>query len=64
MTENTPMPSEDEIDLRDIILPIWKARKQILTTAIIFSIIGGIIGFLTPATYTASSTFLPQTAQA
>jgi uncharacterized protein involved in exopolysaccharide biosynthesis len=66
MTENTPSPSnsEDEIDLRDIILPIWKARKQILTTAIIFAIIGGIIGFLTPATYTASSTFLPQTAQA
>jgi uncharacterized protein involved in exopolysaccharide biosynthesis len=65
MTENTPSPSnsEDEIDLRDIILPLWKARKQILTTAIIFAIIGGIIGFLTPATYTASSTFLPQTSQ-
>jgi uncharacterized protein involved in exopolysaccharide biosynthesis len=63
MTDNTPSSSEDEIDLKDIILPIWKARKQILTTAIIFSIIGGIIGFLTPATYTASSTFLPQTSQ-
>jgi uncharacterized protein involved in exopolysaccharide biosynthesis len=56
--------NSDEIDLRDIILPLWKARKQILTTAIIFAIIGGIIGFLTPATYTASSTFLPQTSQA
>jgi uncharacterized protein involved in exopolysaccharide biosynthesis len=54
----------DEIDLKDLILPIWKARKQILTTAIIFAIFGGIIGFLTPATYTASSTFLPQTSQA
>jgi uncharacterized protein involved in exopolysaccharide biosynthesis len=66
MTDNTPSPSnsEDEIDLRDIILPLWKSRMQILTTAIIFAIIGGIIGFLTPATYTASSTFLPQTAQA
>jgi uncharacterized protein involved in exopolysaccharide biosynthesis len=64
MTDNTPSSSEDEIDLRDLILPLWKARKQILTTAIIFAIIGGIIGFLTPATYTASSTFLPQTAQA
>jgi uncharacterized protein involved in exopolysaccharide biosynthesis len=66
MTDNTPSPSnsEDEIDLRDIILPIWRSRKQILTTAIIFAIIGGVIGFLTPATYTASSTFLPQTAQA
>ncbi len=66
MTDNTPSPSnsEDEIDLKDLILPIWRSRKQILTTAIIFAIIGGIIGFLTPATYTASSTFLPQTAQA
>ncbi len=66
MTENTQSPSnsEDEIDLRDIILPLWKSRKQILTTAIIFAIFGGIIGFLTPATYMATSTFLPQTAQA
>ena len=54
----------DEIDLKDLIIPIWKARKQILTTAIIFAIFGGIIGLLTPATYTASSTFLPQTSQA
>lgn len=62
----TPLKQDqnsDEIDLRDIILPLWKARKQILTTAIVFAIIGGIIGFLTPATYTASSTFLPQTSQ-
>jgi uncharacterized protein involved in exopolysaccharide biosynthesis len=66
MTDNTPSPSnsEDEIDLRDLILPLWKARKQILTIATICGILGGIIGFLTPATYTASSTFLPQTAQA
>jgi uncharacterized protein involved in exopolysaccharide biosynthesis len=65
MTDNTPSPSnsEDEIDLKDLIIPIWRSRKQILTTAIIFGIIGGIIGFLTPATYTASSTFLPQTSQ-
>jgi uncharacterized protein involved in exopolysaccharide biosynthesis len=66
MTDNTPSPSnsEDEIDLKDLIIPIWKARKQILTIATICSILGGIVGFLTPATYTASSTFLPQTAQA
>jgi uncharacterized protein involved in exopolysaccharide biosynthesis len=65
MTDNTPSPSnsEDEIDLKDLIIPIWRSRKQILTTAIVFAIIGGIIGFLTPATYTASSTFLPQTSQ-
>jgi len=62
----TPLKQDqnsDEIDLKDLILPIWKARKQIFTTAIIFAIIGGVIGFLTPATYTANSTFLPQTSQ-
>jgi uncharacterized protein involved in exopolysaccharide biosynthesis len=65
MTDNTPSPSnsEDEIDLRDLIIPIWSARKQILTIAIGCGILGGIVGFLTPATYTASSTFLPQTSQ-
>uniref|UniRef100_UPI004048CC8E Wzz/FepE/Etk N-terminal domain-containing protein n=1 Tax=Algoriphagus sp. TaxID=1872435 RepID=UPI004048CC8E len=55
--------NSDEIDLKDIILPIWKARKQILLISIIFAVLGGIIGFLTPASYTASSTFLPQTSQ-
>ena len=66
MTDNTPSTSnsEDEIDLKDLIIPIWKARKQILAIAILCGILGGIIGFLTPATYTANSTFLPQTAQA
>jgi len=65
MTDNTPSPSnsEDEIDLKDLIIPIWRNRKQILLIATICGILGGIIGFLTPATYTASSTFLPQTAQ-
>lgn len=56
--------NSDEIDLKDIIIPIWNARKQILTIATICGILGGIVGFLTPPTYTASSTFLPQTAQA
>lgn len=66
MKDITPSPSnsEDEIDLRDLILPLWRSRKQILLIATICGILGGIIGFLTPATYTASSTFLPQTAQA
>ena len=52
-----------EIDLKELILPLWKARKQILLISTICGILGGIVGFLTPATYTASSTFLPQTAQ-
>lgn len=55
--------NSDEIDLKDLIIPIWRNRKQILLSAILFAVLGGIIGFLTPATYTAGSTFLPQTTQ-
>jgi uncharacterized protein involved in exopolysaccharide biosynthesis len=65
MPDNVPSSSnsQNEIDIRDIILPLWKSRKKIIFTALFFAVLGGIIGFLTPATYTASSTFLPQTAQ-
>jgi uncharacterized protein involved in exopolysaccharide biosynthesis len=55
--------NSDEIDLKDLIISIWRSRKQIITSAFIFAILGGIISFLTPATYTASSTFFPQTSQ-
>ena len=51
------------VNPRDLILPLWQFRKKILTIALIFSFLGGIIGFLTPKTYTTSSTFLPQTSQ-
>ena len=56
--------NSDEIDLKEIILPLWRARKQILLIATICGILGGVVGFLTPETYTATSTFLPQTSQA
>jgi uncharacterized protein involved in exopolysaccharide biosynthesis len=64
MNQNDDLDTNsDEIDLRDLIFPIWAARKQILSIALIFAVLGGILGFLTPETYTASSTFLPQTTQ-
>jgi hypothetical protein len=65
MTDKIPSPSssEDKIDLKDLVIPIWNARKQIFLTTILFTLLGAIIGFLTPPTYTASSTFLPQNAQ-
>ena len=53
----------DEIDLKDLILPLWAARKQILLTAVTFAVLGGIFGFLTPAAYIATSSFMPQTSQ-
>ena len=64
MNQNDNLDTQsDEIDLRDIILPLWKSRKQILFIATIFGILGGIVGFLTPVTFTATSKFMPQTAQ-
>jgi hypothetical protein len=56
--------SSGEIDLRDLFITLWVARKQILIIAFIFAFIGGLEGFLIQPTYTASSTFLPQTTQA
>jgi uncharacterized protein involved in exopolysaccharide biosynthesis len=65
MNQNKNLDTQsDEIDLRDIIRPLWKSRKQILLIATIFSILGGLFSFLIPVTYTASITFLPQTSQA
>ncbi len=60
--ENIPK-SNDELNLNSLILPLWNARKVILISTILTSFLGGIIGFLTPPIYTASSIFLPQTAE-
>lgn len=65
MTTNSssPINSKGEIDLRDIITSVWSYRKKILIVSIIFSLFGGLIGFLTPPSYTSSTTFLAQTSQ-
>jgi uncharacterized protein involved in exopolysaccharide biosynthesis len=56
-------PNSDEINLRDLFLPIWIARKQVIIISLICGFFGAILGFMTPVSYTASSTFLPQTSQ-
>lgn len=64
MNQNDKLdPISDEIDLRLLIIPLWTNRKKIILIALIFGSIGGVLGFLNPVTYTASSTFLPQTSQ-
>jgi len=54
---------EDEIDIRELILPLWKNRVKILKVAVATGVAGLVLGFLTPTTYTASSTFVPQSAE-
>jgi uncharacterized protein involved in exopolysaccharide biosynthesis len=56
-------PNSDDIDLRDLLLPIWFARKQIIVISLICACFGAILGSMTPVSYTATTTFLPQTSQ-
>ena len=52
-----------ELNFLEIIFPIWKSKKIIFIISISCSIVGAIFGFLTPETYTASSTFIPHTSE-
>jgi hypothetical protein len=65
MTDNIPSPSssEDKIDLKDLVIPMWNARRLILSIALLGAVLGWVYGFLTPETYTSKSIFLPQTSQ-
>lgn len=65
MEEKTtiPTPGSEEIDLRDLIVQLWKGRKFILTVTGIFFIVGIFVAFTSPVSYTASCTVVPQTGQ-
>lgn len=58
-----PTPGSEEIDLRDLIVQLWKGRKFILTVTGIFFIVGIFVAFTSPVLYTASCTVIPQTKQ-
>ncbi len=57
MTEPEDKKS-DEIDLLEIIRKIWKGRKTILITALIFLIIGIFLAFISPKQYQSSVSLL------
>jgi uncharacterized protein involved in exopolysaccharide biosynthesis len=50
----------DEIDLKDLIVQLWKKRKFILTVTGLFFLLGIFIAFTLPVEYTAQSVILPQ----
>ena len=50
----------DEIDLKEIIVKLWKKRKFILLVTGIFFLLGIFIAFTSPVAYTASCTVVPQ----
>jgi uncharacterized protein involved in exopolysaccharide biosynthesis len=60
----TPYFEEDSIDLVALVKSIWQARALILKVTIGFALLGLLVGMLTPKSYTASSTFVPQTGDA
>ena len=68
MTENqinnTPyIDDEPEIDIMELISKLWKKRSMIIKWCIAGAIIGLVIGFSIPKTYTSSVTFAPETQQ-
>lgn len=51
---------EDSIDIIALIKNIWKERKLIIKTIIIFFILGCIVAALSPVVYTSQTSFIPQ----
>jgi len=51
MKRNNQTLPNDEIDLREIILTLWKEKFLILVTTLIFTVTGYIYGTLQPKVY-------------
>lgn len=52
--------SDDEIDLIALAKTLWEGKKTIITTTVIFMLLGFFVAILSPKEYTASSTMVPQ----
>ncbi|WP_346857517.1 Wzz/FepE/Etk N-terminal domain-containing protein [uncultured Draconibacterium sp.] len=57
---NNNQVSEDEIDLIALAKTIWKGRKLIIITVLIFMAIGVAVALLSPKEYSSSTTMVPQ----
>lgn len=51
---------DDEIDLIALLKTVFTARRFVLRTTTLFAVIGIVVAILSPVSYTASSTFMPQ----
>lgn len=65
MTDSQPSinTSEDEIDLLALAKTVWGKRKILIAITFSFMILGLGIAIFSPKEFTASSTFIPQTAE-
>lgn len=53
----------DEIDLKEILVKLWRQRKFILIVTGVFFLLGIFIAFTSPVSYTASCTVVPQSGE-
>ena len=60
---NQPYYDEPEIDIMELISKLWKNRSMIIKWCIAGAIIGLVVGFSIPKTYTASVTLAPEMQQ-
>lgn len=66
MTENqinNQYNDEQEIDIMEIISKLWKRRSMIIKWCIVGAVIGLVVGFSIPKTYTAGVTLAPELQQ-
>ena len=60
---NQPYNEEPEIDIMELISKLWKRRSMIIKWCIAGAIIGLVVGFSIPKTYTAGVTLAPEMQQ-
>jgi LPS O-antigen subunit length determinant protein (WzzB/FepE family) len=69
MTANNYNPNlpqyqeEQEIDIMELVSKLWKKRVMIIKWCVVGAVIGLVVGFSIPKTYSASVTLAPETQQ-
>ncbi len=61
MDTQNKQKTDDEIDVVAIVLTLWKYRKRILRTSLVFMFIGLCIAIFSEKEYTSRTTFMSQT---
>lgn len=61
--ESQTLPEEQEIDIMELIGKLWKKRTMIIKWCVVGAVIGLVIGFSLPKTYSAGATLAPETQQ-
>lgn len=67
MTELNNIPpqyeQEEEIDIMEYVIKLWKKRSMIIKWCCVGAVIGLVVGFSLPKTYKAGTTLAPETEQ-